>query len=95
LSGQRSVQGPQGRLRRTDAAIELTLAAQAREVRAQVRLGEAPEVALAAPTRPLRHQRQREHLAHPLIVQRPLFRPRRRPSELNVGEAFLKPQSGF
>ena len=41
-------------LRGSDAPVELALRAQAREIAAQVRLGEAPEVvALAAPPRPL------------------------------------------
>src|SRR5215211_1574555 len=53
LSGEGELQLAHLRLQGSDAPIELALRTEGREVGAQVRLGESPEVPLAAEARPL------------------------------------------
>src|ERR671910_1625509 len=62
LLGEGELKGAQLGLQGSDAPIELALGAQLREVGAQVRLGEAPEVALAAKARPLGEDGQGDDL---------------------------------
>src|SRR5215210_21328 len=63
LLGEGTLQSAQLRLQGSDAPVELALGAQPREVGAQVRPCEAPELALAAEARPLGEDRQGEDLA--------------------------------
>jgi hypothetical protein len=65
LLGEGPLQRTQLGLQGSDAPVELALGARAREVPAQVRSGEAPEVALAGPPRPLGEDRQRQDLVAP------------------------------
>ena len=63
LAGQPTLERPQLGLQSADRAVELVLAHQAREVGAEVRLGEAPEVPLAAEAGPLGEDGEREDFA--------------------------------
>src|SRR5215208_105868 len=63
LFGAGSLQEAQLGLQGSDASVELALGAEGREVGAQVRRSEAPEVSLAARARPLRQDRQGKNLA--------------------------------
>jgi hypothetical protein len=61
--GQVALQGSHLGLQGAHPPVELPLAQQVREVGAQVRSGEAPEVALAAKPGPLSEDRQRQDFA--------------------------------
>ena len=62
LSGEGPLQEAQLGLQGSDAPVELALRTEGREVGAQVRPSEAPEVALAAQARPLSEDGEGEDL---------------------------------